>query len=234
MAATTPLDIGFAVFPNCDLLDVTGPMEVLAQLQPRPNLLVVAANPAPISLGGLIKATPDVTFADCPQLDVLIVPGGGGTVHAMQDAAYIAFLQKQAKHARYVMGVCVGALPLAVAGLLNGYLATTHWASLRCLGLFPEITLAADYPRYVISGNRITTGGVSSGIDGSLALAALLAGEQAAKNAQLFIQYAPDPPYQAGSPLTADPVTWGEASAAIEPMIEARIAAILKIIGHKK
>lgn len=232
--AASKIRIGFALYPDADLLDVAGPAEVLAAMnlaavQYQAELLFVASDRSLLQLGP-VRMQPAVTFSDCPPLDVLAVPGGMGVLNAMEDANYIQFLRTQAKTAKYVFSVCTGALALAAAGLLEGYEATTHWASLCCLGLFPEVTLAAGYPRYVVSGNRITTGGVSSGIDGAFALGAILFGEQAAKDAQLFVQYAPDPPYRCGNPAIADPVTMGQTAALMDATRRARVAAILAML----
>ena len=230
--------IGFPLFANADLLDVTIPLELLGFLE-RPKVqiqLIGRSLTEPVTLApGKVRVMPDTTFQSCPQLDVLIVPGGSGVVAAMEDKdkGYLDFLRHQAAKARYVTAICAGALPLAAAGLLNGHTATTHWASLSALGLFPQVTLAPGYPRYVLSGNRITTGGVSSGIDMALALCALLGGEEQAKQVQLLIQYAPQPPYQAGDPATTDPITWGQACKRLDPLRESRVAFIRKLVGLK-
>ncbi len=228
--------IGFPLFPDADLLDVMVPLELLGFLE-RPEVqiqLIGRSLSEPVTLApGKVKVMPDTTFQSCPQLDVLIVPGGGGVLAAMKDESYLDFIRRQAAGARYVTAVCAGSLPLAAAGLLNGHMATTHWASLSALGLFPQVTVAPGYPRYVLSGNRITTGGVSSGIDMALALCALLGGEEQAKQVQLLIQYAPQPPYQAGDPTTADPVTWGQVCKRLDPLRESRIAFIRALLGLK-
>ena len=224
--------IGFALYPDADLLDVAGPAEVFTAMGHGVELLLVASDLSLVNLGPF-GVQPTATFSDCPPLDVLAVPGGNGLLKAMEDPSYLGFLCAQAPTVQYIFGVCAGALIVAAAGLLDGYEATTHWSSLCCLGLFPRVTLAAGYPRYVVSGNRITTGGVSSGIDGAFALGAMLFGEQSARNAQLLIQYAPDPPYTCGDPLTADPVTMGQTALLLDPNRQARVSAILEMTkGH--
>jgi cyclohexyl-isocyanide hydratase len=141
-------------------------------------------------------------MADCPQLDVLCVPGGLGVNPLMRDAAVLAFLRQQAEHARYVTSVCTGALVLGAAGLLRGRRATTHWASLDLLAAFGAIPVAE---RVVRDGNLLTGGGVTAGIDFALTLAAELSGRPAAEAIQLGLEYAPAPPFAAGTPASADP-----------------------------
>ncbi|HEX3554073.1 MAG TPA: DJ-1/PfpI family protein [Thermoanaerobaculia bacterium] len=236
MSQDNAIAVGFPLFEEADLLDVTIPLELLAFLE-RPAVrvqLIGRSLAEPVTLmPGKIRMMPDTTFQSCPQLDVLMVPGGSGVLAAMKDKSYLDFIRHQAAKARYVAAVCAGSLPLAAAGLLNGYTATTHWASLSALHLFPQVNVAPGYPRYVLSGNRITTGGVSSGIDMALALCALLGGEEQAKQVQLLIQYAPQPPYQAGDPTTADAVTWGQACKRLEPLRESRVDFIRTLLGLK-
>ncbi len=228
------LRIGFTLFADADLLDVTGPLEVLGFLR-RPKVRLTLVGPEagkPVVLQpGETRLVPDAGFEDCPHLDVLIVPGGKGLIEALEQKSYVEFLRRRAAGADYVVGVCAGALGLAAAGLLNGHQATTHWAFLGCLGLFPEVTLAPGYPRYVISGNRITTGGVTSGLDMALALCALLGGEDQAREVQLLLEYAPRPPYHAGDPAATDPVTWAQANRDLEALRVARTAYIRKLLG---
>src|SRR5208282_2742486 len=120
-------------------LDVTGPYEVFASWpQARVRLVAKTLEPVTSSTGLVLK--PNASFDDCPQLDVLCVPGGAGVNALMADEATIAFVQRQAEGARYVTSVCTGALVLGAAGLLKGRRATTHWAShdlLKSLGAIP-------------------------------------------------------------------------------------------------
>ena len=102
---------------------------------------------------------------------------------------------------------------LATAGLLDGYEATTHWSFLPCFARFPKIRVAAGYPRFIVDRDRVTGGGISSGLDeGPLGVIALLRGEDAAKNVQLTIQYHPQPPFQWG-----DPAAGGDAPGDVMP-----------------
>lgn len=197
------LQIGFVLFPSLTQLDLTGPWEVLSKLPGATcHLLAPDLQPVKSSSAGLaILST--MTYADCPQLDIVCVPGGPGHLQAMEDRETLDFLNRQAPGCRYVTAVCTGALVLGAAGLLKGYRATTHWMSLERLAAFG----ATPVPERVVTDrNRVTGGGVTAGIDFGLALVAVIAGEQVAREIQLQIEYEPQPPF-GGSPATADPAT---------------------------
>jgi cyclohexyl-isocyanide hydratase len=195
------MDIGFLVFPRVQQLDLTGPYEVLASL-PGAKARLVARTLEPVASATGLRLTPDITFADCPQLDVICVPGGDGVNPLLNDDETLAFLRRQAAGARYVTSVCTGALLLGAAGLLKGKRATTHWASHHFLAAFGAIPVEA---RFVRDGNLMTGGGVTAGIDFGLALVAEIAGPAAAQAIQLNLEYAPAPPFSAGRPETAPP-----------------------------
>jgi cyclohexyl-isocyanide hydratase len=197
------LQIGFVLFPNLTQLDLTGPWEVFSKLPGATcHLLAPTLEPVKSSSAGL-TILPTMTYADCPQLDIVCVPGGPGHLQAMEDDATLDFLIKQVPGCRYVTAVCTGALVLAAAGLLTGYCATTHWMSLERLAAF-GVTPVSE--RVVTDRNRVTGGGVTAGIDFGLVLVQALAGEQTAREIQLQIEYEPQPPF-GGSPGTADPAT---------------------------
>lgn len=197
---TTPpaLNIGIVLFEGATLTDFAGPWDVFKRL-PNATTHLVAHTPDQVSASGMPVA-PTITWTDCPDLDVICVPGGGGHVRAMQDDALLDQLRKHAKTAAYVTAVCSGSLILAAAGLLQGYRATTHWMSLDRLEQFGAIP-ARD--RVVMDRNRVTGGGVTAAIDFALTLAAELRGEDVAKSIQLGMEYAPAPPFSDGHPDTA-------------------------------
>ena len=195
------IEIGFIIFPRVQQLDLTGPYEVLAMV-PGARVHLVAKTPEPVATATGLVLTPTVSFAECPALDVVCVPGGSGVNPLMEDAETLGFLRRQAEGARYLTSVCTGALVLGAAGLLRGKRATTHWGAhdlLAALGAIPT------QGRVVRDGNLITGGGVTAGIDFGLALAAELADEATAKAIQLHLEYAPAPPFDAGRPETAAP-----------------------------
>ena len=192
--------IGMVLFPNLTQLDLTGPYEVFGRL-PDTKVLLIAENLQVVKSDNGLLLIPDATFESSPQVDLLFVPGGRGIFDAIQNSALISFLQKQAKEAKYITSVCTGSLVLATAGLLNGYKATTHWLSLNLLRLFDVEVIEK---RVVIDRNRITGGGVTAGIDFGLYVAAKVFGEEVAKEVQLMIEYNPAPPFNSGSPKTAE------------------------------
>ena len=193
------MQFGLLVFPNVQQLDLTGPYEVFASWpQARVRLVAKTLEPVTSSTGLVLK--PDASFDDCPQLDVLCVPGGAGVNALMADDATIAFVRQQAEGARFVTSVCTGALVLGAAGLLKGKRATTHWASHHLLATLGAIPVQA---RVVRDGNLMTGGGVTAGIDFALALIAEVAGREVAEAIELSLEYAPAPPFNAGRPETA-------------------------------
>lgn len=159
-------------------------------------------------------------------LDLIFVPGAlkPELPLLMGDSVrnpYLNFLRNVSAEATHVTAVCTGALLLAAAGLLDGYCATTHWAYKSVLKQFLAVDVAEGYPRYVIDANRVTGGGISSGIDEALAIVAILRGEAAAKSIQLTIQYAPNPPYHDGDPSVAGPTVLAQTSQEMRPGVEA-------------
>jgi cyclohexyl-isocyanide hydratase len=193
------LQIGLLVFPRVTQLDLTGPAQVFSSL-PDVTVHLIWKRIEPVPSDSVIALMPTVTFADCPQLDVICVPGGPGVAALMEDQEVLDFLRRQAAGARYVTSVCTGALVLGAAGLLRGRQATTHWAShdfLAALGARPV------QARVVRDGKLFTGGGVTAGIDFALTIAAEIAGPEAAQAIQLQIEYAPAPPFDAGHPDSA-------------------------------
>jgi cyclohexyl-isocyanide hydratase len=155
---------------------------------------------APITSSTGLVFTPTITYADCPNLDVLCVPGGAGVGALMEDPSTLDFLKAQAQTVRYMTSVCTGSLVLGAAGLLRGRKATTHWAYHDLLAPLGAIPVQS---RVVRDGNLFTGGGITAGIDFALTLAAELYSEAAAQLVQLQIEYAPAPPFGAGRPDTA-------------------------------
>ena len=191
--------IGMLIFPRLTQLDMTGPYEVLARL-PNTKVHLVAHTMTPVKTDRGMEIVPTITFADCPQLDLVMVPGGPGQQDLMEDEIVLEFLRKQAQGVKYLTSVCTGSLVLGAAGLLKGRRATCHWAAMDHLKPLGAIPVSE---RVVTDGNVITGAGVASGIDFALAVAAKLEGEEVAKQIQLQIEYDPAPPFNSGSPKTA-------------------------------
>ncbi len=197
--ASGHLNVGLLLFPELDQLDFTGPFEVLSRM-PDSTVHLLWKNTAPVKdMMGLVLQ-PTATLKAAPPLDVLVVPGGYGQQALMEDAEVIDYVREQGERAKYVVSVCTGALILGAAGLLKGYRATTHWTAVSLLAHLGAVHVDQ---RVVVDRNRVTCGGVTSGIDGALALVALLRGEQAAQEIQLYMEYSPAPPFKSGSPGTA-------------------------------
>jgi cyclohexyl-isocyanide hydratase len=191
------------VFPNITQLDLTGPYEVLARL-PGNDVSLVWKTRDPVRSEHGLTIVPDTTFAGCTgPLDILVVPGGSGINPLFEDDETLDFVRRAAAAARYVVGVCAGSLVLGAAGLLRGRRATTHWMSRDMLAGFGAETAAGE--RIVVDGAVFTSAGVTAGIDLALRVVAEIAGRAAAEAIQLGIEYAPEPPFTAGSPDTAPP-----------------------------
>jgi cyclohexyl-isocyanide hydratase len=204
-------NVGFVIFPDLTQLDFTGPQQVLARL-PESAMHIVAKAAAPVPSDSGLALVPTHTFATCPRLDLMCVPGGiAGVVRAMGDRETIDLVQRQASAAKYVTSVCTGAFILGVAGLLKGRRATTHWAFTE---LLPLVGATYEKGRVVKDGSVITAGGVTSGIDFGFRVVAEVAGESVAQAIQLSLEYDPDPPFASGHP--------DRASATVKTMLSPR------------
>ena len=217
-----PFHIGFLLFPDITQLDMTGPYEVFIKL-PDARVHLIWKTKEPVTAGGGMQITPTTTFADCPQLDLICVPGGAGMNPLLNDAETLDFIRRQAKGAKYVTSVCTGALVLGAAGLLKGRRAATHWMSREMLVAFGATPVAQ---RVVIDGNVITGGGVTAGIDFALTVAAEAFGPELAQSIQLSIEYDPHPPFDSGSPERADPALVERTRVAAAKRQSARQAAV--------
>ena len=198
---SAPLQIGLVIFPKVTQLDLTGPVQVFSSV-PGAKLHLIWKRIEPVTSDSVLTLTPTTTFADCPQLDVICVPGGVGTDDMINDADMLDFLRRQAAGAKYITSVCTGSLVLGAAGLLRGYRAATHWTAMDFLEAFGATPTRT---RVCIDRNRVTGGGVTAGIDFALTLVSILVDRMTAEAIQLRLEYNPAPPFNAGSPDTAPP-----------------------------
>jgi cyclohexyl-isocyanide hydratase len=216
-----PLNVVVLLFPNVTQLDFTGPAQVFSKFpNARVHLAWHTLEPVPTDAGWCI--VPTTTLEDCPPADVLFVPGGAGAFNLFTDHTALEFLRRKASDARWITSVCTGSFALAAAGLLTGYRATSHWASLHMLAEFGAVPVSN---RVVRDRNRMTGAGVTSGIDFAFVLAAELYSDEIARGIQLAIEYDPEPPFDHGSPAKADPLVVQEIIAATQNL---RSAAVRK------
>lgn len=169
--------------------------------------------------------TPTTTFAHCPRLDVICIPGGPGQINLMEDDEVLSFIRTQSEQVKLITSVCTGSLVLGAAGLLDGYRATTHWASLDQLALLGAEPVSE---RVVHDRNRITGAGVTSGIDFALSVVSEMFGRDIAQTIQLQMEYDPAPPFTCGSPHRASDELLKKAREQMAPFIEKRRQATVK------
>ncbi|MCT6589665.1 DJ-1/PfpI family protein [Pantoea dispersa] len=216
--------IGLLLFPALTQLDLTGPFEVFARA-PDTKVHLIWKNLELVVSDRGMAIQPTTTFDACPALDIICIPGGPGQINLMEDEEVLSFIRAQSKQAKLVTSVCTGSLVLGAAGLLQGYKATTHWASLDQLAL-----LGAEpvNERVVRDRNRITGAGVTSGIDFALSVVSEMFGPDIAQNIQLHMEYDPAPPFDCGSPRSASEEQLKKAQQQVAPFIEKRRQATLK------
>jgi cyclohexyl-isocyanide hydratase len=212
------------IFPKVTQLDLTGPVQVFSSV-PGAKLHLIWKRIEPVASDSVLTLTPTTTFADCPKLDVICVPGGAGTDDMVNDEEMLDFLRKQAVAAKYITSVCTGSLVLGAAGLLRGYRATTHWTAMDCLAPFGA---TPEKVRVCIDRNRITGGGVTAGIDFALTLVSIMVDRQTAEAIQLRLEYNPAPPFNAGSPDTAPPEILALMKERIAPFRQRRLDAVAR------
>ena len=219
---TAEFPVVFALYPRVTQLDFTGPYEVFARV---PGARCVLASAA----GGDLEADGGITFtgvrrlAEIGRCALICVPGGFGTIEAMEDQELLTQIRRLASGARYVTSVCTGSLVLGAAGLLKGKRATSHWAWRDTLSAFGA---TPDPARVVRDGNVITGGGVTAGIDMALTVTAEIAGDEYAQSVQLGIEYAPAPPFDSGRPELAPAQILASTQQRYERVRAARDAAV--------
>lgn len=199
------MKIQMLVYPDMTLLDLVGPLQAWS-IWPDAEIQLVWKNTDPVMTDTGAAILPTTSFEDAwSRRDILFAPGGiDGTRRAMEDPEVLGFMARRGAAARWVTSVCTGALILGAAKLLDGYRATTHWMALEALRAFGAEPVKQ---RWVIDRGRATGGGVTAGIDFGLALIAEIEGEEIAKGVQLALEYAPQPPFDSGTPEVADAET---------------------------
>jgi len=195
------MQINIIVVNDMCQLDTTGAFEVLARV-PGWTVDLVAASMEPVRTDLGLTMMPTKTQESAQPSDILVVPGGRGIDYAMLDDAWIAYTQQEAAKAKYVFSVCTGSLLLAAAGLLTGRRAGGHWQARDLLSRFGVTPSDA---RLTVDDKFYTSAGVTSGIDMALLVVADIVGEETARKIQLSIEYAPEPPFPGGTPLTSPP-----------------------------
>ena len=191
--------VGIVVFEDIEVLDFCGPFEVFAATrlnearrreEPSPfEVWLVAEKNAPVVTAGGMEVIPDHTFASCPRLDILVVPGGWGTRRELNNPAMLDWLRLRAPEVETLTSVCTGAMLLGAAGLLDGAWATTHWRSLDWMReSFPAVTV--EYDQHVVEdGPILTSAGISAGIDMALKVVARYCGEAVARATARHMEY---------------------------------------------
>lgn len=188
---------GILIFQNVELLDFCGPYEVFSvvRLSEKPHeispfeIMLVAETLETVRSYGGMRTIPDVSFDDCPPLDILVVPGGLGVRKEIQNDVLIDWIKFQGSRVQTLASVCTGSMLLAQAGFLSGKRATTHYSTLDWMrSTFPDVCVVED-KRVVDESTILTSAGVSAGIDMSLQIVRKHFGIEAARRAAKYIEY---------------------------------------------
>ena len=187
------MNFGILIFNQVEELDFVGPWEMLtmwSKVANGPeNCLVVSQSSETITCAKGLSINPHAPFVDCPKLDYLLVPGGQGTRHEVNNEELVEFVASQSKNCKAVLSVCTGSFILHAAGLLSGKKATTHWGSLNRMRELGDVQVVEQ--RLVRDGNIWSSAGVSAGIDLMLAFIANVADEETAGKVQFQAEYYP-------------------------------------------
>jgi cyclohexyl-isocyanide hydratase len=224
--------IAMLLYPGFTALDLVGPQYMFGNLMGA-KVHLVARTLTPVMSDTGLAIAPTVTLARAPKdLDILFVPGGGaGTLSAMKDKALIQWVADRASRAKLIASVCTGSLVLGQAGLLRRRKATSHWATLP---LLQEFGAEPMNTRVVWDGNLVTGAGVSAGLDLGLSIVAKLRDDTYAQSVQLLAEYAPQPPFNAGTPATAPKPVHKMVSGMFDGLIEQmRIASRDALPGRR-
>jgi transcriptional regulator GlxA family with amidase domain len=206
------MQIAIVLYPGLTALDAIGPYEVL-RLLPDAEVRFVGEAPGPVVAdSGVLFLGVTHSYAETPRPDLVLVPGSGPrTATTMADTQLTGWLRQVHETTLWTTSVCTGAMILAAAGLLDGQPATTHWnlqRGLAAMGAKPQYG-----KRIVRAGKIVTAAGVSAGIDLGLWLAGEIAGRERAETIQLYIEYDPQPLFDAGHPSKASKPVIGNARA---------------------
>jgi cyclohexyl-isocyanide hydratase len=195
----TKLNVGVFIYPKVTMLDAYAPHQIFSYVE-QFNTFIFAKSKEPLVSDSGAILTANYGFDDCPDIDILVISGAADPLDSLKDKETIDFIRAAGQKAKYVTSVCTGSLFLAEAGLLNGYKAATHWGWKDCLACYPGVTITDE--RVTIDRNRITGGGITSGLDFAFTLISKVVNEDVAQAMQLIFQYCPEPPYSAGLPET--------------------------------
>ncbi|WP_300302694.1 DJ-1/PfpI family protein [Ferrovibrio sp.] len=183
---------GFLMYPGYEELDMIGPWEIATMWKTYaagPECVTVAQSRDPMRCAKGLLTAADYTYEDAGKLDYLLVPGGFAAFEEMKNEQTIAFIRACATEAKAVLSVCSGTFILLAAGLLEGVEATTNW---KVIDKLREAGVTVIEERYVRDGRIWSSGGVSAGIDMTLALVAHEAGAEAAWITQYQAEYLPE------------------------------------------
>ncbi len=185
------ITVGVLVFDGVEEMDFAGPWEVLACVmegRPDDRILLVSERTGPVVCDKGMRVLPDVTYQDCPPLDVIVIPGGSGARRETGNRKTVAWLRKIAPGCTWITSVCTGTFLLVGSGIAGSRRVTTHHQFIQLLR-DTENADVAEGVRIMRDGNIVTAGGVMSGIEMSLWLVGQLFGPDAVSHARDYIAY---------------------------------------------
>jgi putative intracellular protease/amidase len=185
----SPLTLGAIFYNGFELLDVYGPLEMFGSIGPELRIVTVAQKTGPVTSTQGPKTLAQYGFDDCPALDLILLPGGIGTLAELQNEAMLEFLRRRSATAQVTMSVCSGSAILAKAGLLDGRRATSNKQFFTLATAQSQKVEWVEQARWVEDGNMVTSSGVSAGIDMALAVIARLYGQERAEQIAAWTEY---------------------------------------------
>lgn len=173
--------LGAVIYENFELLDLFGPLEMFGNIVPGIKIVTVAEQPGSVRSAQGPKTVTEYGFSKCPRLDLILLPGGIGTVKQLHNVAMLEFLKDRSLSAEVTMSVCSGSAILAKAGLLDGRRATSNKQFFSLATSQSDKVKWIAEARWVEDGPFATSSGVSAGIDMALAIIARVFGRERAQ-----------------------------------------------------